>query len=64
MHRDVTGEHGGRLVFVTIGDPKTFNPLRQRGLLDRHHERAALHRLVQFANGPQKVEPGWPRRGT
>src|SRR5687767_10733470 len=24
-HRDVEGEHGGRLVYVTIGDPKTFN---------------------------------------
>ena len=25
-HRPVTGRHGGRFVFVTIGDPKTFNP--------------------------------------
>jgi peptide/nickel transport system substrate-binding protein len=24
--RDVEGKHGGRFVFVTIGDPKTFNP--------------------------------------
>lgn len=24
--RDVEGQHGGRFVFVTIGDPKTFNP--------------------------------------
>jgi ABC-type transport system substrate-binding protein len=24
--RDVEGQHGGRFVYVTIGDPKTFNP--------------------------------------
>ena len=59
MHRDVTGEHGGRLVFVTIGDPKTFNPVLANEVSSTDITSGPLFvGLVQFANGPQKVEPG------
>jgi len=59
MHRDVTGEHGGRLVFVTIGDPKTFNPVLANEVSSTDITSGPLFvGLLQFANGPQTVEPG------
>src|SRR5262245_38252447 len=58
-HLDVTGEHGGRLVFVTIGDPKTFNPVLANEVSSTDITSGPLFiGLTQFANGPQKVTPG------
>jgi ABC-type transport system substrate-binding protein len=58
-HRDVTGEHGGRLVYVTIGDPKTFNPVMANETSSTEITGGALFiGLTQYANGPQQVTPG------
>jgi peptide/nickel transport system substrate-binding protein len=58
-HRDITGEHGGRLVYVTIGDPKTFNPplaneVSSTEILDG----PVFVGLTVYANSRQKTEPG------
>src|SRR4029450_9583225 len=58
-HRDVTGEHGGRLVFVTIGDPKTFNPPLANEASSTDIPSGPLFvGLTTYANARQKVEPG------
>ena len=58
-HRDVAGVHGGRLVYVTIGDPKTFNPTLANEVSSTDILSGPLFvGLTQFANGPQKTEPG------
>jgi len=58
-HRDVTGEHGGRLVYVTIGDPKTFNPTLANETSSTDITSGPLFvGLTTFANGPQTIEPG------
>ena len=58
-HRDVAGEHGGRLVYVTIGDPKTFNVTLANEVSSTEITSGPLFvGLTTFANGPQKVEPG------
>jgi len=58
-HRDVTGEHGGRLVYVTIGDPKTFNPVLANEVSSTEITSGSLFiGLTQYANGPQQVTPG------
>src|SRR5262245_30637724 len=56
---DVTGKHGGRLVYATIGDPKTFNPTianetSSTDILDG----PVFSGLVEFDNGNQVIKPG------
>jgi peptide/nickel transport system substrate-binding protein len=58
-HRDVTGEHGGRLVYVTIGDPKTFNPPLANEASSTDITSGPLFvGLTTYANDVQKVGPG------
>lgn len=58
-HRDIEGEHGGRLVYVTIGDPKTFNVTLANEVSSTEITSGPLFvGLTTFANGPQKIEPG------
>lgn len=58
-HRDVTGEHGGRLVYVTIGDPKTFNPQMANEVSSTDILSGPVFvGLTVYANTPQKVQPG------
>ena len=58
-HRDVTGEHGGRLVYVTIGDPKTFNPTLANETSSTDITSGPLFvGLTTFANDVQKIQPG------
>jgi peptide/nickel transport system substrate-binding protein len=46
-------------VFVTIGDPKTFNPVLANEVSSTDITSGPLFvGLTTFANGPQKVEPG------
>lgn len=58
-HRNVDGQHGGRLVFVTIGDPKTFNPTLANEVSSTDILSGPVFvGLTTYANAPQKVEPG------
>jgi ABC-type transport system substrate-binding protein len=55
----VTGHHGGRLVYATISDPKTFNPVianetSSTDILDG----PVYSGLVEFDNGTQTIKPG------
>ncbi len=57
--RPVTGVHGGRLVFVTIGDPKTFNPpLANEASSTDILSGPLFVGLASYANGPQRIDPG------
>lgn len=56
---DLTGQHGGRFVYVTIGDPKTFNALianetSSTDILDG----PVFTGIVEFDNYKQEIQPG------
>ena len=56
---EVSGRHGGRLVYATIGDPKTFNVMlanetSSTDILDG----PVFVGLVEFDNGRQEIKPG------
>lgn len=56
--RDVEGKHGGRFVFVTIGDPKTFNPTLANETSSTDIVNGPLFSgLTAYNNADQKVEP-------
>src|SRR5262245_15406266 len=58
-HRDVEGRHGGRMVFVTIGDPKTFNSTLANEVSSTDVLSGPLFvGLTTYANARQQVEPG------
>ncbi|HKA23580.1 MAG TPA: ABC transporter substrate-binding protein [Candidatus Eisenbacteria bacterium] len=55
----VNGHHGGRLVYATISEPKTFNPVianetSSTDVLDG----PVYSGLVEFDNGTQQLKPG------
>ena len=57
--RPVSGQYGGRLVFVTIGDPKTLNTAIANEVSSTDVLDGPLFvGLTTFANAPQRVEPG------
>jgi len=56
---DANGHHGGRLVYATIGDPKTFNvalanETSSTDILDG----PVFVGLVEYDNGKQEIKPG------
>ena len=56
--RAVTGKHGGRFVFVTIGDPKTFNPPLANETSSTDIINGPLFvGLMQYDNVEQKTSP-------
>jgi peptide/nickel transport system substrate-binding protein len=55
----ITGHHGGRLVYATISEPKTFNPVianetSSTDVLDG----PVYSGLVEYDNGTQQIKPG------
>jgi peptide/nickel transport system substrate-binding protein len=57
--RDVEGRHGGRFVFVTIGDPKTFNPPLANEVSSTDLINGPLFvGLMAYDNLEQKTMPG------
>jgi peptide/nickel transport system substrate-binding protein len=57
--REVEGRHGGRMIFVTIGDPKTFDPVIANEVSSTEIlDGPVFIGLTRFANAPQTVEPG------
>ena len=57
--RAVDGQHGGRFVFVTIGDPKTFNPPLANEVSSTDIINGPLFAgLMQYDNAAQKTMPG------
>ncbi len=60
--RDVEGRHGGRFVYVTIGDPKTLNPLLASETSSSEILRGPLFAALTFYNNAdQTMEPGLAR---
>ncbi len=58
-HRAVEGKHGGRFVFVTIGDPKTFNPPLANETSSTDIINGPLFvGLMSYNNADQVTEPG------
>lgn len=59
LRQEVTGRHGGRFVWATIGDPKTFNPTiaNETSSTDILHG-PVFSPIVQFNNDEQVMEPG------
>lgn len=57
--RDIEGTHGGRFVFVTIGDPKTFNPPLANETSSTDILNGPLFvGLMQYDNAAQATMPG------
>ncbi|MGH7725806.1 MAG: ABC transporter substrate-binding protein [Candidatus Eiseniibacteriota bacterium] len=56
--REVSGQHGGRFVYVTIGDPKTFNPVLANEVSSTEITNGPMFMgLTSYNNAEQRVEP-------
>jgi len=59
LKREIEGRHGGRFVFVTIGDPKTFNPPLANETSSTDIINGPLFvGLFEYNNAEQKTDPG------
>ncbi len=57
--RAIEGKHGGRFVFVTIGDPKTFNPPLANEVSSTDIINGPMFvGLTAYNNADQRTEPG------
>lgn len=57
------GIPGGRLVVVSYGDPKTFNPITANEQSSEEIYRHLFAALLGFDWPSQQLSPGWPNRG-
>jgi peptide/nickel transport system substrate-binding protein len=59
LQLECTGVHGGRFVYVTIGDPKTFNPtIANESSSTDITSGPTFSGILEYNNGTQEIEPG------